>query len=66
MGRRGKADEDAHRPRRIGLRPSQTRDGRQHGSARCELQEFATEKFHCSLSIVITQRADERSLFDER
>jgi hypothetical protein len=28
-----KADDDAHRPRRIGLRPREARDGRQHGSA---------------------------------
>jgi hypothetical protein len=33
----GKADDDAHRPRRIGLRPSDARDGRQHGSARCQM-----------------------------
>ena len=62
MGRRGEAKDDAHRPRRIGLRPRDPRDGRQRGSARRELQELATEKLHCSLSIVVTQRADERSI----
>src|SRR5262245_24289085 len=29
----GKSDDDAHRPRRIGLRPSYARDGRERGSA---------------------------------
>src|SRR5262249_597617 len=28
-----KADDDAHRPRRIGLRPCNSRDGRERGSA---------------------------------
>ena len=28
----GKADDQTHRPRRIGLRPCDTRDGRQRGS----------------------------------
>jgi hypothetical protein len=43
---RGKADEDAHRLGRIGLRPSDARDGRQRGRACCEMQELATRKFH--------------------
>ena len=42
----GKADDDAHRPRRIGLRPSDARHGRQRGSARGQMQEFAAGKFH--------------------
>src|SRR5215469_6192228 len=33
-------DDDAHRPRRIGLRPSETRDGRLRGSARCKMQKM--------------------------
>src|SRR5262249_54181886 len=41
-----KADDDAHRPRRIGLRPSEARGGRQRGSARGQMQEFAAGKFH--------------------
>src|SRR5262249_58359975 len=38
---RGKSDDDAHRPRRIGLRPCDPRNGRQRGSPRCQMQEFA-------------------------
>src|SRR5262249_58766191 len=30
---RSKADDDAHRPRRIGLRPCNSRDGRERGGA---------------------------------
>jgi len=40
------ADDDAHRTRRIGLRPSGTRDCRQRGSARCQMQKSSTGKFH--------------------
>jgi hypothetical protein len=43
---RGKADEDAHRLGRIGLRPRDPRDGRQRGSARGQMQKFAAGKFH--------------------
>ena len=42
----GKADDDAHRPRRIGLRPSETRHGRERGSARCQMQKLTARKFH--------------------
>ena len=42
----GKADDDAHRPRRIGLRPREARYGRKHGSARCQMQKLAARKFH--------------------
>ena len=41
----GKADDDAHRPRRIGLRPRDARDGRQRGSARCQMQKSTAGKF---------------------
>src|SRR5262249_44883158 len=41
-----KWDNDAHRPRRIGLRPGETRHGRQHGSARCQMQKSSTGEFH--------------------
>ena len=44
--RRRKADDDAHRPRRIGLRPCDTRDGRERGSARCQMQKLPAGKFH--------------------
>ena len=42
----GKADDDAHRPRRIGLRPRDARHGRQRGSARCQMQKLSAGKFH--------------------
>jgi len=42
----GKANEDSHRPRRIGLRPRDTRDGRQRGSARGQMQKFSAGKSH--------------------
>src|SRR5262249_18662395 len=42
----GKADDDAHRPRRIGLRPRETRGGRQRGSAGGQVQKISAEKFH--------------------
>src|SRR5215475_14835983 len=41
-----KADDDAHRPRRIGLRPRDARDGGQHGSPCCEMQKPTAGKFH--------------------
>ena len=34
------ADDDAHRPRRIGLRPRDPRHGRQRGSARGQMQKM--------------------------
>jgi hypothetical protein len=43
---RGKADDDAHRPRRIGLRPCDAGYGRQRGSARGQMQEISAGKFH--------------------
>ena len=42
----GKADDDAHRPRRIGLRPRHAGHGRQRGCARGQLQKCAAGKFH--------------------
>jgi hypothetical protein len=39
-------DDDAHRPRRIGLRPCDARHDRQRGSASGQIQEFAAGKFH--------------------
>src|SRR5713226_129364 len=33
----GKSDDQAYWPRRIGLRPSEARHGRQRGSARCRM-----------------------------
>jgi hypothetical protein len=41
-----KTDNDAHRPRRIRLRESKARDGRQRGSARCEMEKISAGKFH--------------------
>src|SRR5262249_50126685 len=41
------ADDDAHRPRRIGLRPCNARDRRQRGSARCQMKKLPpVGKFH--------------------
>ena len=40
------ANNDAHRPRRIGLRPRDPRDGRQRGSARGEMEKISARKFH--------------------
>jgi hypothetical protein len=46
FGIRTQTDLLAHRPRRIGLRPSNARDGRQRGSARCQMQKISAGKFH--------------------
>src|SRR5262249_14817355 len=43
---RGERDDDPHRPRWVGLRPRDARDGRQRGSADGQMQEFAAGKFH--------------------
>src|SRR5262245_15102728 len=43
-GRKG--NNDAHRPRRIGLRASETGDGRQCGGRCSQMQEGAAGKFH--------------------
>src|SRR5262249_56520811 len=48
----GKADNDAHRPRRIGLRPSKARHGWQRGSASGQMQKFSAGKFHFDPSLV--------------
>src|SRR6516162_7885705 len=39
-------DNQTHRPRWIGLRPGEARDGRQRGSARCKMQKISAGKFH--------------------
>jgi hypothetical protein len=36
-----------HRPRRIGLRPRETRHGWQRGSTRGQMQKISAGKFHC-------------------
>src|SRR5262249_42321866 len=46
----GKGNDDPHRPRRVGLRPRDTRYGRQRGSARGQMQECAARKSHSSPS----------------
>jgi hypothetical protein len=57
----GKADHDADRPRRIGLRSCHLRDDRQRGSARGQMQECAAGKFHGVASLVFAMsRAIER------
>src|SRR5262249_45006518 len=45
-GARGESDNDPHRPRRIGLRPSYPRHGRQRGSGCCQMQKISAGKFH--------------------
>src|SRR5262245_49136589 len=47
----GIADNQAHWPRRIGLRPRHMRHRRQRGSARGQMQEFAAGKFHLNLPL---------------
>jgi hypothetical protein len=42
----GKTDDDAHWPRRILLRPSEARHGRQRGSACGQMQKISAGKFH--------------------
>src|SRR6516225_6907891 len=41
-----KRDDPAHRPRRIGLRPRDARDARQHGSACGQTEKISAGKFH--------------------
>src|SRR5262249_24854214 len=40
-----KADDNAHRPRRIDLCPSEARDGGERGSACCQMQESTARAF---------------------
>ena len=42
----GCADDNPHRPRRIGLPPSEVCRGRHGGSARRQVEKFAPCKFH--------------------
>src|SRR5262249_36906941 len=41
-----KWDNDAHGPRRIGLRPRYARYSRERGSTRCQMQKLSAGKFH--------------------
>src|SRR5215510_15829182 len=45
----GKAHDQAHRPRRIGLRSCKARDSRQRGSTQGQMQKFPAGKFHRDL-----------------
>jgi hypothetical protein len=56
----GKADDQAHRPCRIGLRPRNPRYGRERGRTRCEMQECAAGKFHGVASLRNVARAGTR------
>ena len=47
---RRKRNDDAHRPRRIGLRPRHARESRQRCCARSQTQELPAVMFHESLS----------------
>src|SRR5262245_16016240 len=42
----GKPDDDAHRARRVGLRPCDARNRRQRGGARGKMQKRSAGKFH--------------------
>src|SRR5215471_15514643 len=42
----GEPDNDVHWSRRIGLRPSETRNGWQRRSSRCQMQKLSARKFH--------------------
>jgi len=42
----GEADDNPHRPRRIGLRPCDARHGGQRGSAGGQMQKISAGKFH--------------------
>src|SRR5215467_1368372 len=53
-GRR--TDDDAHRPRRVGLRPRDARHGRQRGSARGQMQKLSAGKFHNGLLSLVHWR----------
>src|SRR5262249_46219966 len=45
-----KRNDDAHWPRRIGLRPRDARHGRERGGTGCQMQKSPTVgKFHCAL-----------------
>ena len=56
----GKRDE-AHRPRRIGLRPCDPRYRRQRGSARCQMQKFSAGKFHIDPFLHFGRRSASRN-----
>src|SRR5262245_44441787 len=47
----GDANNHAHRARRIGLRPRETRHGRESSSARGQMQKISTGKFHLNLPL---------------
>src|SRR5262249_8756447 len=49
---RGGRYDQAHRPRRIGLRPSDARHGRKGGSTDGQMQKFPAGEFHASPSEV--------------
>jgi hypothetical protein len=42
----GNGDDNAHRARRIGLRPRDTRHRRQRGSAYGQMEKLSAGKFH--------------------
>jgi hypothetical protein len=58
----GKADNQAHRPRRIGLRPRETRHGRERGSARGQMEKISAGKFHDGACLKCSQGGQAVSL----
>src|SRR5262245_35057182 len=59
---RRKRDDPVHRPRRIGLRPRDTRYGRQRGSARRQMQKISAGKFHLEPPFTRSPRRPGRAL----
>src|SRR6516164_11214389 len=55
-----KADDDAHRPRGAGLRPSETRHGRERGRNRGQMQKLTAGKFHRDASLYAVIRSPRR------
>jgi hypothetical protein len=53
---RRKRRDQAHRPRRIGLRACDARSSRERGSARCQMQKTSAGKFHGVPSTIYVQR----------
>src|SRR5271168_1058204 len=46
-----KTKDDAHRPRRIGLRQSAAQRGRERGSSRCQMEKSSAGQFHSITSV---------------
>src|SRR5262249_31015985 len=47
--------DDAHRPRRVGLRACDPRYGKERASTRCEMQKLTTRKLHDDASLSVAR-----------